>query len=330
MNCKQAFEKGNYFFEIKNYVFARYYYGLSIESHKYREESLYKLIMIEIIDGNFVNARRMLNECLLNSASIVELYAFLEYIEKNFKESRKYYNYLIEEFDKKDFGLISIAKLNISMGDYDIAKSILLSVRENPQYYFKSTLELVYFNLLIHDYNEAMRLLEEIDSLNLSVGVGNHLKIIKYYIKYFLGELKKSEIDLNLKETYMVRRLFEGNEEMLLEHIRRHSDQIIKDTKGCFIEDIDLEKLLSLVRSKIEIINPNHFALTDMYRFKLDFPIGYKRENITNDICVSTITGTNEIITMYPIMLSNDFDKEGYGTNEEIKIKKLRGIKLDV
>ena len=72
-------------------------------------------------------------------------------------------------------------------------------------------------------------------------------------------------------------------------------------------------------------MNGNHFELTDMYRFKLDTPIGYKGELITNDLCVVTILGTKDIITMYPVSLSNEFDNEKFSTSEQLKLKRLQG-----
>ena len=63
---------------------------------------------------------------------------------------------------------------------------------------------------------------------------------------------------------------------------------------------LKLEKKI-IVRCKkiIENMNWNHFEILDMYRFKLDTPIGYKGELITNDLCVVRMIGTKDIITMY-------------------------------
>lgn len=78
-------------------------------------------------------------------------------------------------------------------------------------------------------------------------------------------------------------------------------------------------------RETIEDMNGNHFEFSDMYRFKLDTPIGYKGDLITSDLCVATIIGTKDIITMYPVSLSDEFDKEGLATSKELKLKRLQG-----
>lgn len=72
-------------------------------------------------------------------------------------------------------------------------------------------------------------------------------------------------------------------------------------------------------------MNANHFEVSDMYRFRLDTPIGYKGDLITSDICVVTMIGTKDIITMYPVSLSDEFDKEGMSTSKELKLKRLQG-----
>lgn len=330
INYKQAFENGNYYFDRKNYVFARYYFGMSVQCNKYRVESLYKLILIEIKDGNFLMARQMLEENLLNNTKLVLLYGLLEKIENNFGQSMMYYKECMKEPDMKDLGILSIAKLNVQTGDYIVAKNMFEDVRNNKDFFVQSTLGLVYLNMLNYNYVEANRIMKEIDVFKLSSDLRRQYKVIDYYIKYFLGELKLDDCDIDFRETYMIRRLFEDSEELLIEHIKRHANQIKRDTNGCFFEDIDLESLLSLARSKMEKVNANYFEFSDMYRFKLDFPIGYKGQNVTNDICVTTIIGTKDIITMYPIILSSEFDKEGFGTSEELKLKRLKGINMKV
>lgn len=65
-----------------------------------------------------------------------------------------------------------------------------------------------------------------------------------------------------------------------------------------------------------------------MYRFKLDSPTWYKGNIITSDLCVVTMIGTKDIITMYPVSLSDEFDKERFSTSEQLKLKRLRrGVK---
>ena len=72
-------------------------------------------------------------------------------------------------------------------------------------------------------------------------------------------------------------------------------------------------------------MNANHFELSDMYRFKLDHPIGFVGDDITSDLCVVTLIGTKNIVTMYPVLLSNQFDKEGMSFSKELMLKRTCG-----
>lgn len=92
-----------------------------------------------------------------------------------------------------------------------------------------------------------------------------------------------------------------------------------------FFKYTDLRKLLYDARKKIENMNSNHFEFSDMYRFRLDTPIGFKGDEITSDLCVVTMIGTKDILTMYTVLLSDEFDKEGFSTNKELKLKKNCG-----
>ena len=62
-----------------------------------------------------------------------------------------------------------------------------------------------------------------------------------------------------------------------------------------------------------------------MYRFRLDTPIGYKGDEITNDLCVVTMIGTKDIITMYTVQLSSEFDEEGFAHDKSITLKRMQG-----
>lgn len=72
-------------------------------------------------------------------------------------------------------------------------------------------------------------------------------------------------------------------------------------------------------------MNANHFEISDNYRFRLNSPIGFKGDYITHDLCVVTLLGTKDVITMYPVLLSDEFDKEGVSKSKVLKLKRLQG-----
>lgn len=325
INYRQAYEKGLECLEKKNYAFARYYFKISLQSRKFREESICKLILVELKAGDFLSARQMLDESLLNS-KIIGLYALLENIENNYEQSKKYYEECMLDPETKDTSRLSIANLNIQTADYEVSKSIFESLRTNPKFFAKASLSLVFLSMLKHDYLEVKKIMSELDISKFSYDMRKHCKIVRYYISYFLGELRYEDCDCDSKLTYMISRLFDSSEEVLINHIKRHANQDKKYTDGCFFEDINFESFLSLIRNKIENMNANHFGFTDYYRFRLEYPIGYKSQIITNDICVTTVVGTKDIITTYPIKLSDQFDKEGFMMSDELRLKRQKSI----
>lgn len=74
-------------------------------------------------------------------------------------------------------------------------------------------------------------------------------------------------------------------------------------------------------------MNPNHFEVSDMYRFRLDTPIGFKGDEITSDLCVVTMIGTKDILTIYPVLLSDEFDKEGMSFSKQLLYKRKQVYK---
>lgn len=327
MSSKYALEMGNHFFSKKNYVMAKYYFSISIKSSKYISESLYKLILIEIKVGNYLNARKMLNENLLNNTQLIQLYGLLESIENNFLQSRKYYSECLEESDMKNSSLFSIAKLDVQIGDYLVAKNRFESLKDNKSFYLDSTFQLVFLNMINHNYLEAKRLMKEINLSKLSYELRRHYRLVYMHIMYFLGELDENLCRSDIRSTYMIDRLFGDKEELTINHIMEHTKQIKRDTFGCFFEEVCLKELLYSVKEKIKNMNANHFGLTDSYRFSLDSPIGYNNGIVTSDICVTTIIGTDDIINMYPVLLSNEFDKEGFLMSDELRLKRLLAVK---
>lgn len=221
--------------------------------------------------------------------------------------------------------LIALAKLYIQTGNYDVASKMYQTLQLNPRFYIQSTIGLTCLSILEKRFYDAQQYMLKIDESKLNPSQTQHYRFLNAYIKYFLGQLKVSDNIYNPEKDYAIYRLFDHSEETLLSHIEKHKNQSEKATNGCFFEYTDIRKLLLDAREIIENMNGNHFESSDMYRFKLDTPIGYKGELITSDLCVVTMIGTKDIITMYPVSLSDEFDKEGFSTSEQLKLKRLQG-----
>ena len=322
---REAFYNGQQCWRNNDYKNARYWYEIAIQDSEFRDESLSKLIQIEIREGKYSKARKILNENKgLNSSSLMQVYGLLENVENNFEQSKRYYSMCMADSKMQYKSLLALAKLYIQSGDYEIATKMLETLQLNSDFYIQATFGIASLCIYKHDFFEAKRLLSDIDISRLTPKLLHHYNVLSTYIKYYLGELKVSNNSKNLNE-YTLYRLFDKSDETLMRHIDRHKDQSERATNGCFFKYTDTKKLLCDARDIIQDMNANHFEVSDMYRFRLDTPIGFKGDEITSDLCAVTLIGTKDIITMYPVLLSDEFDKEGLSTSKELKLKRLQG-----
>ena len=325
-DLKEAFFKGLEYYNNNDYINARYWFNISYQHDGFRVQSLTKLIQIELREDKYAKAREMLNNNPNQEKPIFKLlYGLLENIENNFEQSKKYYRECMTSPELQYKALMALAKLNVQTGDYSIAERMYQTLQLNPKFYIQATKGLICLKILEKDFYQAEQYIMKIDRSSLTPKLTQHYDILNNYIKYYLGKLKLLDNNYDKEKDYMIYRLYDHSEELLLFHIAKHQNQEEKNTNGCFFKYLDLKKLLLDARVIIENMNANHFEVSDMYRFRLDTPIGYKNETITNDLCVVTMLGTKDIITMYPVSLSNEFDKEGFSKNEQIKLKRLKG-----
>lgn len=323
---RQAFFIGQECWRNNDYKNARYWYEISIQDSEFKEKSLSKLIQIEIREGKYSKARKMLNENRnLSSSALLQVYGLLENVENKFEQSKRYYSMCMANPKMQYISLQALAKLYIQTGDYSIAEKMYEALLVNNNFTIQSKIGLICLYMLESIFLKAQSLLLEIDLSTLTPKLLQHFRILDTYIKYFLGQLKYSDAGTSQLKGYMTYRLFDKSDETLMRHIDRHKDQSLKHTNGCFFKYIDTKKLLYDARDIIQDMNGNHFEVSDMYRFRLDEPIGFKGDEITSDLCAVRLIGTKDIIKMYPVLLSDEFDKEGLSTSKELKLKRLQG-----
>ncbi len=275
-----------------------------------------------IVNGNYLKARKLLQENYkCNSHILNQYYGLLENIENNFYRSKEYFNNCLVFRGKELSALLSLAKVHMELGDYSIAKEILTNLQRKESYYYSATIDLIYLYILVHDYEQAYYWYQTIDFENVSARIYKQGQIIKTYLLKALGKndmLNKIDCATN----YTASRIINNSDENLIRHIKKHINLENEYYNDKFFSNIDINKFLKLVKKKIATLNPNHFEISDMYRFSLDEPIGYRDKEFTNDIVVVTVLDTKCIITMYPIKLSNEFDIENNAKNEELKLKR--------
>lgn len=315
-NYKEAYIKGQNYFENKDFINARYWFEISYQSMEFREKSLEKLIYLDLKEGNFAKARKMLKENIdCDSTQVIYRYGLLEAIENNFETSKKYYRACMADSEMQCKSLMSIANLYIQTGDNDIARKILESLQFDNYFKIHATIKLVCLNILEHHYKEAEGILKSLDQNSLPLRFFNYYRVLDIYIKKLLNKLNQFNCSYDPVRDYLIYRMFDNSDQSLLNHISKHVSQNDKETNGYFFKGLDLSKLLINVKEQIVKMNANHSEFSDMYRFRLNSAIGFGGQNVTRDLCVATIIGTKKIITMYPILLSDDYDKEGYSTS---------------
>lgn len=326
VNEKDAYFEGMEFWNNNDYINARYWFEIA---HKYNGEycdlSLSKLIQIDLREGKYAKVRNLLRENQSNAIEFKQVYGLLENIENNFEKSKTYYSECMVDPEMQNKSLLAIAKLYIQTGDNGVARKMLETLQLNRRFYTQSTIDLVCLNILEKNYKDAYKYLKSIDSQRLTPKLLQHYQILEMYLLRNLGKLKKSDNHFDSVRDYMIYRLFDDSEDLLLRHISKHMNQNEKLTNGCFFKYIDLKKILIDAREKIENMNSNHFEVSDMYRFRLDTPIGFKGDEITRDLCVVTMIGTKDILTMYPVLLSDEFDKEGMSESKQLLFKRNQG-----
>ena len=269
-----------------------------------------------IENGNYFLARKLLEEkYYYNSVVLNQLYGLLETVENNYYRSKKYYNNCLGFRKRQLSTLLSLAKTHIQLGDYDIAKEILVNLQRKDKYYFRATINLIYLNILVNDYEQAYYLLENLKEIPDDF-MRNYLTI-KSYLLNALG--KNNLLDNSI---YTIKRIINNDNEDLIEHVKKHVNLENEFLDDKFVANIDLNKLVKVVSKEILKLNPCHFEIADIYRFKLNEPIGYKNKSLTNDIAIVTLLNTKKIITMYPVKLSKEFDIEQNALDEKLKLKR--------
>ena len=326
INSREAYFNGLDFWNNNDYINARYWFKQSYNNPGFRDKSLSKLIQIDLREGKYAKVRELLEENRDNSSiELKQVYGLLENIENNFEASKKYYSQCMIDPDMQNKSLLAISKLYIQTGDNEVARKMMETLQLNSRFNIQSTIGLVCLNILEQNYVDAYKLLNTIDEKRLTPKLSQHYKILNMYSLYFLGKLKSQDNHYDPVRDYMIYRLFDNSEETLIKHISKHMNQADRATNRCFFKCTDLRKLLYDARDAIKNMNSNHFEVSDMYRFRLDTPIGFKGDDITSDLCVVTMIGTKDIVTMYPVLLSEQFDKEGMGTSKQLLLKRNQG-----
>lgn len=324
---REAFYSGIKYYDEGEYVKARACFEISIKNPRYQEVSIYRLIKIDLKEGKYAKARETLNSDInLNDIDRYRLFGLLEKIENNFKTSQYYFQKCLIEPRTQYIAFLEIAKICSQMGDYSIAQRMLDTLQLNDKYATTATLELISLKICEGNYEEAYNLLKQVD-FNIRSAYSKQIKLLNILLLSKLDPTPNNYNPFDHSIDYSICRLLDENDDNLIEHLQKHLNQEDRQSNGCFFENINLNELISSVKEKINIMNPSYCGFNDIYRFRFDYPIGYKGDALTSDITVATIIDTKKIITMYPVQLSPEYNREGFLYDQTISLKRKQGMK---
>lgn len=327
MDCEKEYHQGYDYFCKKNHVKARPLLTMALNDERYRDLALNHLFTADIKDGNYAEARDLLNKYShQNNLSNYMLFGMIEEIENNFIRSKEYYNMCMQDPEMQVLSLLKLSKIYVQLGDYDMAHKLLETVSCHEKYLVRAIFDLAVLYVIEGNYEHAYTVLQSHNLSKLNSRSLHNWRLMHDLISIYLGKLDPNDYkSADFGISYTMRQAINPQDERLLSHTRKHFRRSSSLNNGRFKPGIDLKNILEQVREKMKVTNPNHFQITDMYRFKLDEPVGYFGDMKTYDICAMTVVGTQNIITMYPVLLSNEFDKEKMSESEDLRLKRALG-----
>lgn len=308
VNYYQAYRNGCYYYKLRDYIYAKYWLSISLSDSNLFLKSIKKIIVINIKQNNYQEARDYI-ERYKNMYDLNELRALLECIEYNYDESLAHYKEFLNKtnrfFDKT---LLNMAIVYMNKRDHELSCLLSNGIEESSTSYIDSQFSLIYNYIYQHDYETAFSLLNKIKLSSLM----NREQFINYkslevYLLYYLNRYVSD------KNSFFYQRLTSKDNELLIQAI----DNQIQN--GVMLDSIDKEELIETAKTSINELNANNLHRMDVYCFKTDKPVGYVNRTITNDIKVITILDTKKIVSISPIILSDEYNKEGYINRKKMK-----------
>ena len=298
---------------------SRQYLERCLDSEEYKQKVLIQLIRLYLKENKLDKARKLLREKKLDTEKTIlatkQIQTQLDMMEYNYDTCKKDLYDLFTNSEYYKYATFHLARLYSNLGDLSLARKMYetLMFLENPDE--ENMLQQVYIDIILKDYNKAYETIKKIDEKNLNHMYRGNLFVIRTYVENKLGIFNKKLV-LDPANNYGTYTALYDDEQAVINHINRHLANKEKDNDGCFFKYTDVKRLLNEARDRIEYMNPSYRRYSSTYRFKLDDPIGFSSGGLTNDLCVITMIGTKKIVTMYPVKLSDEFNKEGYLTKK--------------
>jgi len=322
VNYKKMYDTGVSLVNAGKLVDAIPYFNISKDAKECRIYSLMKLYKLYLRLSYYSKCREMLEEVsdLLFDNQLFYIRAQLDLIELNFHTALEEFRSSIDCSSPSNnyySSFYGIADLYSIFGFNDIARNMYETVIANDAYYVSTVFRIINLDLLEGDYKHAKKILESDERIKRE---GKKYINNSLLIDYLLG----IDISKRIEKSWMGRILIDDTSKTSIKHILEHKE-LQDDSLSYFDENINLINLYEEVKERIKRMNFTSLAVSNYYRFSMGRDIGYFNRVPTQDICVNAIIGTDKIITMYPVNLSSEFNKEGLLENQELLLR--RGVR---
>ncbi len=311
------------YFDQGDWVNARKCYLELYREGNRQKKNVYRLVQLDLKLDLYQEARTILEQIDSKEPCFLKTSISLETNEYNFKTAEK----IIYSFMQKDNNQVEGLKLllgnSLNRGEYDTARKIASSLLFDREHYFKAFQGLVQLDILTGDYEKAFYQLNRIDPLRLQ---DRQVKAWYNYCSQFickrlnLEESSELAVD-NYRHNIVLHP--EQNKEMVIQHIQKHElgNENNQSEFSSFFALTDYAKLYDVVRNKMKMSRQVYSFQDSQYALPMETPIGVIDGKISSDIGVASVFDQEEIITMYPISLSKDFNKDGYCYQKKMGVK---------
>ncbi len=283
----------------------------------YHDSSCILLSKIYLEVDNYQKAREILSNLPNNIPAYLAQKSYLEELEMNFQKALTYFDKLSQFENDLEKTLYEAVHIKKSLGELETAKNLIELLLDSPKYREKVIHELVGITLV----DKNMDLLT-----SLPVEHQEFLKRQKMD-RFFQAVLNpnNSAIRKPLEKIYMFERYFSENNESLYRHLEKHIEGNVRDCY--FLKYINIPFLVEEATEKMQAINPLFFGFSYQYIIQMEGTVGIVNKQPTKDLIACTFAGNSNIITMYPVLLSNQFNQEGYLTDKTLLLKRKEMLK---
>ena len=267
----------------------------------------------DIIHDFYADARsKLLN---LSKDGINELVwrmqASLEMQEYNFKKAENLLDKSenMDRIRQKALNDITLKRglIYFTKGEFDIAEGYFAELLCYPTDYFFGFKYLLFIEIIKGHYHNAKKILDKIAPI-----WNNERFVNKLYgiINLNLG----LDVPDSFSNTYLDNRLSSSDIKTLVENLRLRFLNGINNPVYIkkFTKDTDFYDLVAYAIEKMKEVPKSYSEIYSRYIIQSDEIKGFVKNSPTTDICVKTFGPADKIITIEPIQLSKNFNREGY------------------